>query len=366
MKKGEIPNNQIVIRADANTRIGAGHMMRCLALAQAWRQAGGGVTFLTVPDASILKHRLKSEGMAVKHLFVRPGSYDDAVETAALAKEINASWIVLDSYRFDGFYQHSLKDSSLSILCVDDYGHADHYYADLVLNQNIYAHEDLYTNREPYTRLLLSTRYALLRQEFLKWHGWNRKIPEKAKKILVTLGGGDPENVTAKVLEAVERITLAGLEVVVVIGGNNPHYGTLQRSIRNKNSDIRIVHNAIDMPEMMAWSDMAVSAGGSTCWELAFMGLPAAVLVLADNQEKIASGLDQAGVVISLNRHTEVSVDQVADTLLRLIENYKLRQEMSRRGRELVDGKGSARVVQTLLSDVQDDLRENSLCAYSF
>lgn len=359
-------NNQIVIRADANTRIGAGHIMRCLALAQAWRQAGGDATFLTVPDSSMLENRLKSEGMTVKHLSARPGSYFDAAETTALAKEINASWVVVDGYQFDGVYQQVLKKSGLSLLFVDDYGHADHYYADLVLNQNIYAHEDLYTNRESYTRLLLSTRYALLRQEFLKWHDRNRKTSEQARKLLVTLGGGDPENVTAKVLEAVEQIKLAGLEVVVVIGGNNPHYGTLQSSIRNNSSDIRLMQNITDMSEMMAWPDIAVSAGGSTCWELAFMGLPAVLLVFADNQEKIASGLDQAGVVINLNRHTEVSVEQVADILLKLIEDYKLRQEMSWRGRELVDGKGSARVVQTLLSDFQDNLRRDSLCAYSF
>ncbi len=363
MRKDQIHTNQIVMRADANARMGTGHLMRCLALAQAWRGAGGGVTFLTATDSSMLQDRLKAEGMAVNRLSTNPGSFNDALQTATTARQVNASWIVLDGYQFDGSYQQALNDDGLHLLFVDDYAHADHYYADLVLNQNSYAHEGLYVNRESYTRLLLGTRYALLRQEFLKWRGWNRKISAQARKILITLGGGDPENVTARVVEAVGQIKLAGLEVIVVTGSNNPNFAALQNSIRNDTSDMRLKQNVTDMPELLAWSDLAVSAGGSTCWELAYMGLPAVVLVLAENQKDIAADLDRAGVVISLKQHTEVALEHLAGTIFRLIEDHELRQKMSRQGRELVDGQGSARVVQKLLADTQDDLGRNSLCA---
>jgi UDP-2,4-diacetamido-2,4,6-trideoxy-beta-L-altropyranose hydrolase len=353
---------RLLIRTDANARMGIGHLMRCLALAQAWRGTGGGVACLTATDSSMLQDRLQSEGVAVNRLSANPGSFNDALQTATVARQVNASWIVLDGYQFDGSYQHALKDNGLKLLFVDDYGHADYYYADLVLNQNSYAHEGLYMNREPYTRLLLGTKYALLRREFLKWRGWNRKISKQARKILVTLGGGDPENVTAKVVEAVGHIKLAGLEVIVVTGSNNPNFAVLQNLIRNDTSDMRLRQNVADMSELLAWSDVAVSAGGSTCWELAYMGLPAVVMVLAENQKDIAADLDRAGVVISLKQHTEATVEYLAGTILRLIEDHKLRQKMSRRGRELVDGQGSARVLQKLLADTLDDLERNSLC----
>jgi spore coat polysaccharide biosynthesis predicted glycosyltransferase SpsG len=246
---------------------------------------------------------------------------------------------------------------------VDDYGHADHYYADLILNQNSYAHKGLYLNRASYSRLLLGTDYALLRQEFLKWPSRDRKISAQARKILITLGGADPENVTAKVVDAVGQIKIAGLEVIVVTGSNNPNFAALQNSIANDTSDIRLMQNVTDMSELLAWADVAVSAGGTTCWELAYMGLPAVVVILAENQKDIAADLDRAGIVISLKRHTEVTVEHLVDAIFRLIEDRKLRQKMSRRGRELVDGKGSARVVQKLLANAQDNLERNSLCA---
>jgi UDP-2,4-diacetamido-2,4,6-trideoxy-beta-L-altropyranose hydrolase len=354
--------NNILIRTDTNTQIGSGHVMRCLALAQAWQKSGGNASFLMSTRVSHIRKRLGSEGMAVAYLPTQRGSSEDALQTAALAKKINASWIVLDGYQFDGVYQQVLKKSGLNLLFLDDYGHAGHYYADLVLNQNIYAHEGLYTNREPYTRLLLKTQYALLRNEFLKWQRWNRDIPKQARKVLVTLGGGDPENVTGKVIEAVDRIKTNGLEVVVVVGGHNPHIETLQKSMGNKNSDIRLIQNATNMSELMAVSDVAVSAGGSTCWELAFMGLPAAVLVFAENQEKIAAGLDTAGVMINLAQYKKISIEQITAALQRLIQNHNLRQEMSRRGRDLVDGMGAARVVEVLRTHLQKGVGEDRLC----
>jgi len=151
MKRGNL-----VIRADGSTLIGSGHIMRCLALAQAWQDAGGGVLFLMGTGVPILEERLKSEGMDTAHLRAHAGSTDDAVETANLAQEVGATWVVLDGYHFDAVYQRTIKDSGVRLLFIDDNGHADHYYADIVVNQNIHAHAGLYTNREPYTQLLLA------------------------------------------------------------------------------------------------------------------------------------------------------------------------------------------------------------------
>jgi spore coat polysaccharide biosynthesis predicted glycosyltransferase SpsG len=218
-------------------------------------------------------------------------------------------------------------------------------------------------NREPYTRLLLGTKYALLRHEFLKWRGWNRKISAQARKILVTLGGGDPENVTLKVIHAFNSFDDPDLEVKIVVGPSNHHKELLKNAMLHAPCSMLCVENASNMPELLAWADVAVSAGGSTCWELAYMGLPAVVIVRAENQKDIAADLDRAGVVISLKQHTEVTLEHLAGTIFRLIEDHELRQKMSRQGRELVDGQGSARVVQKLSADTQDDLERNSLCA---
>ncbi|MDY7075432.1 MAG: UDP-2,4-diacetamido-2,4,6-trideoxy-beta-L-altropyranose hydrolase [Chloroflexota bacterium] len=347
----------IVIRADASTQMGTGHVMRCLALAQAWEDDGGSVIFAMATNTPALQARLKLEGMRISRLSAQPGSAEDATQTTDLAQKTEAPWIVVDGYHFDAQYQRILKDSGTRLLFIDDYGHAAHYIADIVLNQNTYAHERSYVNREPYTRVLLGTRYVLLRREFLKWRGWKREVPEVARRVLVTLGGSDPDNVTLKVFRALRQVAVDDLESVVVVGGSNPHYKELQSIVQHSPLAIRLENDVTNMPNLMAWADVAVSAGGSTCWELAFMGLPHLILVLAENQRPIAERLGMAGVAIDLGWHEEVDSAGVAEALVSLLKAGKVREEMSRRGQQLVDGEGGSRVVAGMFAELSMRVR---------
>ena len=337
----------LLIRVDANAQMGTGHVMRCLALAQSWKERGGQATFITACESEGLRRRLSDEGFQVIMLEQSyPDPADWEVTSEVLAAHSDA-WVVLDGYHFDPAYQRQIKGAGHRLLVIDDMAHLDHYYADVVLNQNINA-ERLRYFCESYTYLLLGTRYVLLRSEFLAWRGWQREIPDVARNVLVTLGGGDPDNQTLKVIGALQRVDVDGLEAVVVVGATNPHFRGLQSAARNSQFAIRLVQNVINMPELMAWADVAVLAGGSTCWEMAFMGLPTVVLVLAENQQGIAAGLGKVGVVLNLGWYTEASIAQVANTLVGLLKDRGLRQQMSQRGRELVDGVGSERVVEFL------------------
>ncbi len=270
-----------------------------------------------------------------------------------MAQAQQATWIVVDGYHFDTAYQRAIKAAGLRLLCVDDYGHADHYVADLVLNQNIYAHAGIYPCREPYTRLCLGLQYALLRREFQPWQAWQRATAQVARTVLVTLGGGDADNVTLKSIHALQQIDLASIEARVVIGGSNPHANQLQATIENQKSkivkpSIHLVHNASNMPDLMAWADVAISAGGSTCWEMARLGLPNLLLVLAENQQPIAAGLARAGASINLGWHADVSAPQIAAALTDLLTSAEKRVQMTRHGQALVDGRGAERVVQRM------------------
>ncbi len=339
---------KLLVRVDASTQIGTGHAMRCLALAQAWQDSGGHAIFALAAEAPALETRLKSEGMEVVHLLVQMGSAEDANETASLAHELGASWLVIDGYHFGAEYQEIIKDSGLYLLLIDDYGHADHYYADIVLNQNIYAHEGLYANREPYSQLLLGMGCVLLRREFWQWRGWQRETPTADQKLLVTLGGSDPDNVTLKVIQALQQVEVEGVEAVVVIGGSNPHYEQLQSASQNVRFPINLERNVTNMPDLMAWADVAISASGSTTWELAFMGLPSILLILADNQQFIAEKLGNMGVFVNLGWHENVSKQDIAQVIAQLLSATEKSTQMTRRGQELVDGYGAARVVAML------------------
>lgn len=338
----------LLIRTDASTQIGTGHVMRCLALAQAWQDAGGQATFAMALDVPALTARLETEGIHIERLYVQAGSADDWEQTIRLAHDLGARCVVVDGYHFKSDYQKAIKDSGLDLLLVDDNGDADHYYADIVLNQNLHAHENLYFNREPYTRLLLGTRFALLRREFLKWRDWKREVPAVGRKVLVTLGGGDSDNVTIKAIRALQQVQVEGLEAVIVVGGNNPHHAQLQSAVKETSAPIRLESNVTNMPELMAWADMAVSGGGSTCWELLFMGLPFAILILAENQRPIAKNLGNSNLAINLGWHENATEQAIGQALEYLTRESETRKSFSERGREVVGGDGTERVLNMM------------------
>lgn len=333
----------LIIRADASVAIATGHVMRCLALGQAWQDSGGNVLFAMAESTPAIDRRLRSEGMEIIRLEAAPNSAQDARGVSALSSDCHATWTVVDGYRFDSEYQRNLKNAGLKLLLVDDLGQCEHYCADLVLNQNVHASESMYASRESHTRLLLGPRFAMLRRDFRRWSGWQREIAAHGRKVLVTMGGSDPNNVTATVLAALCAVKVDGLEIVAVVGGSNPHVDFLDR-FANQSPPVRVLRDAANMPQLMAWADIAVSAAGSTCAEMCLLGLPAILIDLAENQRPVAQELSRKQAVIHLGSSQEVTAAEIAEKVQSLLLATGLRVTLSQRSRELVDGEGAERV----------------------
>ena len=345
-------SNRLLIRADANAHMGTGHIMRCLALAQVWMDSGGEAIFLTACQREDLNVRLIAEGAEVRSMAAAPGSDEDAEETRDTALRSGASWVVLDGYHFSGAFQECVRRECVRVLAIDDYGHAGHYAADLVLNQNLHAKEELYHDRKAYTRLLLGTRFAMLRREFRRWRGWKRDVPTVAHKVLVTLGGSDPFGVTRKVIEALGLVGLPGLEAEVVVGGGHSHSGELEALAKRAGAAVRLGSNVTNMPELMAWADVAVAAGGTTTWERAMLSLPGLVIVLADNQQDLATASEQVGIGWNLGSHQSLTASALAAALRRLLVDAPARARMAHQGPEHCDGLGADRVLERMRGGV--------------
>jgi UDP-2,4-diacetamido-2,4,6-trideoxy-beta-L-altropyranose hydrolase len=322
--------------------------MRCLALAQAWRESRGEVEFLMTTPSPAIVARLRREGMSVSTLSAQRGGIDDARQTDEYARSSGSRWIVIDGYQFAPTYHRALKGAGYFVLHIDDGMHPGRYFADIVVDQNICAIESTYAEREPYTRLLLGTRYAMLRREFTSTPRPVRDFPVVARKILVTLGGADSENATSNVLRSLERVDIDGAEAVVVAGSSNPNIGLLERELAGLKFNARLQANVNDMQPLMRWADVAISAAGSTCWELCYMGLPSILLVLADNQERIAAELSGRGIAASMRRFGACAVNEVATELAALMRNAERRARFGQAGQQLVDGRGAYRVVSSL------------------
>jgi UDP-2,4-diacetamido-2,4,6-trideoxy-beta-L-altropyranose hydrolase len=336
----------LLVRCDASVAIGTGHAMRCLALAQAWQDTGGRAVFAMAQATPAVEERLQQENMGVARLKAEPGSAGDVQETIALAREKRASWVVVDGYGFGADYQAGLKSAGLKVLFIDDNGHAGHYSADLVLNQNAQANDGFYQSRDATTRLLLGPRFAMLRREFTSWREWKREAPAIARKVLVTMGGSDPDNATERVVQAI--LGDSRLDATVVVGGSNPHLTRLRELVAGAQRDVLLVRNVTNMPELMANSDIAISGAGTTSLEMCFMGLPALLVVLAENQRAAAEELNRRGVAIGLGEGAEIQPSTLSPHLTRLVNSPNARKTMSEHGRELVDGRGAERVVRAL------------------
>jgi len=338
----------LLIRADANAQMGTGHVMRCLALAQAWLARGGRVLLASADRNLALEPRLQGEGLELAVLSVQASSDADAASTVALAGSRSAIWTVLDGYHFGSGYQQKVLACARSVLMLDDYVQSDRFYATVLLNQNLHADRARYERVAPGVRLLLGNKYALLRREFWAWRGKRRAHSGALRRILVTLGGGDADNVTAKIISGLGPLSELGVEVLVLVGANNPHGPALQAQSARLRLQIRLERNVSDMPGALAECDLAICGGGATCWEMAFFGIPMLPVILAANQQPIAESLDTADVAQSLGWHDELRPEKISDAVRALAGDPGRLMEMSRNGQGLVDGWGVERVLDVL------------------
>ncbi len=336
---------RLLVRADADARMGTGHLMRCLALAQAWREGGGAVTFRTACTVPALLGRVGEVG-EIEPVEEAPGSAEDAERTRESAHRLGAAWAALDGYHFGGDFQERVRGDGLRVLAIDDYGHAGRYTADIVLNQNLHASPEPYRDRAAHTELLLSTRYALLRREF-----WDAPSPTgkqgPGSNVLVTLGGADPDNVTLRVVRALKRVAVPDVYAVVVTGAANPHRGAIEEAARWL-PNVEVRSDVADMAALMAWADVAVAAGGTSTWERARVGLPSLVVVLADNQRPLAEASEAAGIGRNLGDAAALDPTALAQSIELLLRDEPARAAMAKCGPELVDGQGARRVCRAL------------------
>jgi UDP-2,4-diacetamido-2,4,6-trideoxy-beta-L-altropyranose hydrolase len=335
----------LILRADGGSRIGGGHVMRCLALAQAWSETGSRAVFCAAALTPSLRQRLSDEGFGCVTIEAESGSAADGEATAAAAASLGARVIVVDGYQFAVAFHRRLRDAGLKLAAIDDNGEIGGSIDDLVINQNRHASPALYPQRAGHTRLLLGTDYALLRREFRGWQGPPRVVPPSARRVLVTLGAADPQNVTGDVIAGIAPALAAAAEIAVVVGGSSPHGDAIAAQLAQLPNCRLDRDPGVRMPDLMAAADLAICAGGSTMWEMACMGVPFIAIVIADNQRQAAAAMARDGYPAIAHAAVE---RELPAAVTALAADADRRAALSRRGRELVDGRGAERVCAAL------------------
>jgi UDP-2,4-diacetamido-2,4,6-trideoxy-beta-L-altropyranose hydrolase len=226
---------------------------------------------------------------------------------------------VVDHYGLDARWEDKLRGAARQIMAIDDKADRPHA-CDLLLDQNLNAepqarYRDLVPQK---TRFLFGPQYALLRSEFSAWRDREPEVRPLASRVLVTLGGSEQQQVLATVKEGLKQF------------------------------EIRIASGTERMPELMAGCDMALSGGGVTALELAFMGVPSLLVELSADQRPGITGLEAAGLCIDLGKGAALTASRVAEAASALASDIARRTRMSRGLRLLVDGRGAERVAEAL------------------
>lgn len=350
---------KVVIRTDSSSTIGSGHLMRCLTLASGLRRLGATIAFVCrnlpgnfcrkLEEGNFSIHRIGDDEAAI----IRDTDVAVGEMKEILRGEGRVDWLIVDHYALDKRWERSLRKKNLHIMVIDDRANRSHD-CDLLLDQNFFPDaETRYDDLVPaHCQKLFGPRYALLRPEFAEARGQLRQRDGSIKRILITMGGADPNNVTPRVLEAVKLLDRSDITIDVIVGTANEHGDEIE-SVSSELPVCNIHYEAKNMASLMAEADLCIGAGGSTTWERCCLGLPALFIAASDNDIEIARSAGEAGIGKYLGTFEEISPQKIVDELQILIEQPDLLRKWGTKAASLVDGLGLERVCQAMMENPQ-------------
>jgi UDP-2,4-diacetamido-2,4,6-trideoxy-beta-L-altropyranose hydrolase len=358
----------VVIRVDASLHIGSGHVMRCLTLANALSKKRVNVSFICRSFFGNLIEYIKDSGFQVYVLeggeqnladdfdgspelahssWLGVSQIDDANECKIILDKINPEWLVVDHYAIDFRWHKLLSNYYQKLMVIDDLADRKHS-CDLLLDQT-YGRElkDYVKHVSSKCKLLLGSEFSLLRSEFSQWRGvalQRRKSCSGVNQLLISMGGVDYDNVTAKVLEEVSKCQLSEyLKITVIMGKSAPHLQEVNKLAELMQYETEVNVSADNMAEIMSNADLAIGAAGATTWERCCLGLPTIMLVLAENQIFIANEIKKAGVAMLSD------INKPGDICNKLLTPVEELQRISLKASEVTDGTGVSLTVEQML-----------------
>jgi len=331
---------RVVFRADASLEIGTGHLVRCMTLADELRRHGATATFICREQPGHLIELTRSRGFETATI-----AHEDA--SLSQVARLHPDWVVVDDYGLGDAWETAVRPSTRRILAIDDLADRDHD-CDLLLDQNLYdGVEQRYASRLPaHCRQLIGPHYALLRPEFADARARLSRATKPVSRLLISFGGIDATNETARLLSGLKDFPALALDVV--IGPGNPNRAEIQ-ALTSERPGTTLHIGTSRMAALMSEADAFVGAGGSTTWERFCLGLPSLVITVAENQVPTAQHLSKRGAIDYIGRQSDLTPDGLRAALSRFLADDAGRARMTELGMKLVDGLGAQRVAQAMI-----------------
>ncbi|WP_456392075.1 UDP-2,4-diacetamido-2,4,6-trideoxy-beta-L-altropyranose hydrolase [Persephonella sp.] len=331
-------NIKVFILTEGSKKIGFGHITRCLSLYQAFEEKGIKPKFIINGDDSIVD-------------LIKDTSYEIldwlTDRNIILDKIYGADIVIIDSYLADSDFYKEISSIAKIPVYIDDNRRID-YPKGVVVNGNIYAKDLNYSKKEGIT-YLLGTKYTPLRKEF--WKVPEKEIRKNVESVMITFGGDDIRSMTPKILKLLSE-EYPDLKKNVVIGKGFKNIEEI-KYVADKNTNLIYYPDAEGMKKIMLESDIAISAGGQTLYELARVGVPTIAVAVADNQLGNVKGWHEANFIEYAGWWAERYVLKNVKFFLDRLNNFALRKKKSLIGKKFVDGKGSRNIIDFLINEVK-------------
>lgn len=360
---------QIAIRTDASFAIGSGHIMRCLTLAEQLRKKAVNVLFICRELAGNLNNFIADRGF---DLYILPPPHEgisqelnwnyhaswlevpweqDADETVAyLQKHGNIDCLIVDHYAIEKNWEQRQRRFVQRIMVIDDLADRAHD-CDLLFDQNLAEYpEEKYQGLLPnHCIQLIGPKYALLRQEFIEIRKHLRHRDGSIQRVVLYFGGADLYDLASKVLEAIWIMNIPQVQFDVVAGGQNSHAEKVQE-LCSQMPNTRYYCQVSNMSELMTGADLAIGGAGGTTWERCFLGLPAIIFSMADNQTANAELISRRGAACYMGRGDSFDCGKFIAIFQSLLRQPEYVMKMSRSAADIIDGwQGSEAIIQHIM-----------------
>lgn len=333
---------RLLFRVDAGEEIGAGHLMRCLAIAAEWESRGGESGFLMYRSTDKLNERISNEGFDIIQL-----PSEKLSDVTRACRQYSAQMLLIDGYHFNSVYRGSLQKCGIPVVLMDDSIIEPPWYADLIINPQPNASASDYVGM-PNDSLLLGLDYLPIRQEFRRQHELGILPIHKRRHILLTFGGTDPLRLTLAVTKRIVSRLPKLAQLDIIISKDHVDYPSLIE-ISASMPEVVHIHSDVDnMAELMGKAGLALSAAGSTIWELAALHVPVIAIIVAENQQVVSRYSYWSDLIDARGDMSEHFVDDVIKRTLNLWQDEALRRENATKLANLKLLSGSANICSRL------------------
>lgn len=361
----------IGFRTDASLKIGTGHVMRCLALADEMAKQGARCTFICRPHQGNLISLVQDHGHKVIPLpnildetacFGGASIYTswlgidwrvDADDTLRALNGVLLDWLVVDHYALDQNWEKVLRIKCNRLMVIDDLADRPHM-CDVLLDQNLGRSVSDYKHLVADSTLILAgPENALMRPEFAKsrMKSLSRRGRNDVNNLLITMGGVDKENHCEVVLNSLKLSKLKKQsKIVVVLGSTSPWVERVKSKCEELPWEVELIVGASNMADLMTNADLCIGSAGSTSWERCALGLPSILICTAENQKFVINALNESGAAIICGDNLNITKGLVIESLIHEAELNLVKMASS--AAEITDGMGCSRVSNILMAMV--------------